>query len=66
MDIQFNETKMKTYNFTKGKKPIKTFREISNKVQGIYVQNESIRVFQTDIISEHKNFHYDTRFEEVK
>ncbi len=64
-----NNTKtndMKTYNFTDGKKETKTYKEISNKQQGCYGENEMIRMFKTDNIDTHENEMYDTRFEEVK
>lgn len=57
---------MKAYNFTNGKKEIKIFKEISNKKQGCYGENEMIRIFKTDKIAVHQNEQYDTRFEEVK
>lgn len=57
---------MKTYNFTDGKKETKTYKEIYNKNQGCYVENEMIRMFKTDNIETHENEMYDTRFEEVK
>lgn len=31
---------MKTYNFTNGKKEVKTYKEVSNKNQGVYGNNE--------------------------
>lgn len=57
---------MKAYNFTSGKREVKTFKEISNKKQGCYRENEVIRVLKTDKITVHQNEQYDTRFEEVK
>lgn len=55
---------MNTYNFTKGKKEIKKYREISNTNQGVYSKDEVIRVFSTDELF--VNEVYNTRFEEVK
>ncbi|MCP4109885.1 MAG: hypothetical protein GY749_30925 [Desulfobacteraceae bacterium] len=55
---------MKTYNFTDGKKEIKTYREVSNIEQGYLSKDETLRTFKTDILFE--NEQYDTRFEEVK
>ena len=57
---------MRTYNFTDGKKETKTYKEISNKQQGCYGENEMVRLFKTDNIDTHENEMYDTRFEEVK
>jgi len=56
---------MKTFNFTNGKKEVKTYKEISNDVQGIYGKNEIIRVLKTDNIKELENEQYRTRFEEI-
>jgi hypothetical protein len=57
---------MNTYNFTNGKKEIKSYREISNKKQHIFSENEVIQVFKTDNINKMKNKNWDTRFEEIK
>ena len=57
---------METINFTNGKKVTKTYKEISNKIQGVYSNNEVLRFVATDIIDNIKNEQYDTRFEEVK
>jgi hypothetical protein len=56
---------MKTFIFTNCKKEVKIYREISNKNQGCYSLNETIRKFLTDKIEAMKNEQYDTRFEEV-
>ncbi len=55
---------MTTYNFTNGKKEIKTYREISNKEQGYLSKGEVIRVFRTDKLF--SNEWFDTRFEEIE
>lgn len=55
---------MTTYNFTNGKKEVKTYREVSNKEQGCYSDNETLRTFNADKLFE--NEQYETRFEEVK
>ena len=57
---------MRVYNWTNGKKEVRTFKEISNKAQGIFSANETIQMFKTDNISKHQSEIYDTRFEEVK
>lgn len=56
---------MKTFTFTNGKKPIKTYKEISNKDQGCFKVGEVIIIFATDNIKEFTNEHYSTTFEEV-
>jgi len=56
---------MNTFIFTNGKKEVKTYREISNKNQGVYSKDEVIIKFATDKIEIMKNDQYDTRFEEV-
>lgn len=57
---------MKEIILTNGKKQVKTYREISNKNQGCYIMNETLRVIKTDKIESIKNEQYDTRFEEVE
>jgi hypothetical protein len=64
-----NNTKlndMKTYNFTNGKKEVKTYKEVSNKEQGVYGNNETIRFVKTDDIEQLKNEVYETRLEEIE
>lgn len=57
---------MKQFIFTNGKKPIKTYVEISNKNQGVYKKGENMRTFMTDDISVCENTTLSTRFEEVE
>jgi len=57
---------MKTFTFTNGKKEVKTYREVSNKFQGCYAENEVLRTVKTDKVTELTNTNYDTRFEEIK
>ena len=57
---------MRTYNWTKGKKEIKKYKEISNISQGVYGKDEVMQVFSTDDVSKHKSEWYDSRIEEVK
>jgi hypothetical protein len=57
---------MRTYNWTKGKKEIKKYKEISNISQGVYGKDEVMQVFSTDDASKHKSEWYDSRIEEVK
>lgn len=56
---------MRTYNFTNGKKETKTYKEISNVLQGCYGKDEMVQRFQTDDITNHQNEQYDTRFDEA-
>lgn len=56
---------MTTYNFTNGKKQILKYKELSNKKQHIYSENELIRFILTDNIDKHENSNLDTRFELV-
>ena len=56
---------MKTYNFKNEKKETLKYKEVSNKSQGIYSNNEVIRTFSTDNINKHENEKLDTRFELV-
>jgi hypothetical protein len=56
---------MLIYNFTNGKKQTLKYKEISNKKQGCYYENEIIRTFLTDNIDKHENSSLDTRFELV-
>ena len=56
---------MRSFNFTNGKKETLKVREISNRSQSIYSENELIRVFFTDNLSKHENENLDTRLEIV-
>ena len=55
---------MTTYKFTNGTKEVKTYKEISNKNQGCYSENETLRTFKSNKLFD--NEQYDTRFEEIK
>lgn len=57
---------MKTFTFTNGKKEVKNYKEVSNKNQGCYKENEVLRMVATDDTKSLINEQYDTRFEEVK